>query len=238
MQFQLTTSYFDNEVKLMNQEKILKLAITILVVAIVIMGLNSLNLSTISKRGTVGTSRTGVGIDLQSTSKIAPTGVPKVYGVELGVSYDDISVYDQKKADSTIRKLAEIDKSTELSKDNLDRYITILYKLNSGISCEYCCGARSIIFSDGKPACGCAHSYAMRGLAKYLITKHGDEYNDQEIQEELAKWKFLFFPAQMNLKFQILKGQDVELSFSNIGSNTYRGIEKGVSASGGMAGGC
>jgi hypothetical protein len=36
----------------------------------------------------------------------------------------------------------------------------------------------------------------MRGLAKYLIINHPDEYSNDEILLELGKWKATFFPKQ------------------------------------------
>jgi len=119
-----------------------------------------------------------------------------------------------------------------LEGDKLDRYI----KITNSISCEYCCGAQSITFPDGQAACGCAHSYAMRGLAKYLLTKHSDMADDQ-ILNELGKWKTLFFPDSINAKAQILKDEGIELDYINLASNKYRGAEQG-NAQGNMVGGC
>ncbi len=183
--------------------------------------------------GTSGASLSG------AAAKIIPTGVPAVYGAELGISFDDVSASNQRKADATIEVLGDIDRKNELVGADLDRYINILYTLHDGISCEYCCGARAVIFSNGQPACGCAHSFAMRGLAKYLILKHGTEFTDEQILEEIGKWKVLFFPAQLTTKAQVLESQGVELSYINLASNKYRGAEKGQSSSGsGMVGGC
>jgi hypothetical protein len=162
---------------------------------------------------------------------IIPEGIPAIYGQELGVSYDDVSPNNPTKADETINKLATYDNDITLDGEDLERYISIVLK----ISCEYCCGAPSIIFSDGSAACGCAHSYAMRGLAKYLIQNH-PEMSDDQILEELGKWKALFFPDQISLKAGILKSKGIELNYINLASNKYRGIEEG--ATGGMVGGC
>ncbi|PIN73680.1 hypothetical protein COV20_05665 [Candidatus Woesearchaeota archaeon CG10_big_fil_rev_8_21_14_0_10_45_16] len=170
-------------------------------------------------------------------SNVVPTGVPLIYGEELGLRYDDVSPTDPQRADTAIRYLAQYDMGLQLEGESLDRYINILYKMENGISCEYCCGARSIIFENGEPACGCAHSFAMRGLAKYLLTQHGSEYSDAEILEELGKWKTLFFPGQMGLKAQMLEEQGIEFNYINLASNKYRGIEQGQAA-GGMVGGC
>lgn len=177
---------------------------------------------------------------LLSGPLVVPTGTPEIYGTELGVNYDDVSSQDQQKANVAISKLKNLDLTITLTEKQNERYVNALYKLEDGISCEYCCGARSIIFETGKPACGCAHSYAMRGLAKYLITEHGDEYTDEQILEELAKWKTLFFPGQMQQKAQIMEAAGLEVNFINLGSNKYRDIEKQASGggSGGMVGGC
>ena len=154
---------------------------------------------------------------------IIPKGMPAIYGKELGVSYDDVSPSNQQKADSTISRLGALDQQITLSGEDLKRYIAVA----SQISCEYCCGVDSIIFSDGKAACGCEHSFAMRGLAKYLIKNHGSEYTNDAILEELGKWKTLFFPGPITKKAQVLKAKGVELNYINLASNKYRGAENG-----------
>lgn len=164
---------------------------------------------------------------------VIPTGVPKIYGAELSIAYDDVSAANPTLADQTIAKLAAFDQSITLEGADLERYIEVA----GSISCEYCCGAASIIFSNGQPACGCAHSFAMRGLAKYLIIYHADEFTDDEILEELGKWKVLFFPGIHEEKAVILAEQGIELNYINLASNLYRGIEQG-SSGGSMVGGC
>lgn len=175
-----------------------------------------------------------------SSIDVTPKGVPAVYGAELGISYDDVSVSNTQKADATIQKLAAYDTSIELDAQQLERYVQIAGQ----ISCEYCCGSDSIIFTTdigqykkGDAACGCAHSYAMRGLAKYLVTKHGSEFSDDQILEELGKWKTLFFPDILAQKAAVLQQNGVELNYINLASNKYRGIEQG-SNGGEMVGGC
>ncbi|MBS3133814.1 hypothetical protein J4214_01115 [Candidatus Woesearchaeota archaeon] len=164
---------------------------------------------------------------------VIPKGIPAIYGKDLGVSFDDVNVKNPGKADETIRKLGILDVNLNLQGKELERYINIASK----ISCEYCCGAESIIFSNGQPACGCAHSYAMRGLAKYLLEKHDKEYSDDQILEEMGKWKTLFFPGSISAKAVILKEKGVELNYINLASNKYRGIEQGAT-NGNMVGGC
>ena len=172
-----------------------------------------------------------------SAYSVVPVGVPVIYGEELGITYDDVSPNDLRKTEETITLLGNIDRVEELEGVELDRYIDILYNQYNGIACEYCCGARSVIFSNGQAACGCAHSYAMRGLAKYLIKYHGTEFSDDEIITEVGKWKTLFFPGILEGKAQAMKSYGVEVSYINLTTNAYRGIEQGQ-ASGSMVGGC
>lgn len=182
--------------------------------------------------------------DLQSTlNSILPKGTPRIYGQELGIRYDDVSANNPKLADQTIEVLAQFDRSNspnyiELSGKNLEKYINILYRKEGGIACEYCCGARSVIFENGKLACGCAHSYAMRGLTKYLIEKHGSEFTDDQILEEVGKWKTLFFPTNIAQKAIIMKEKGLDVNYITLTSNKYRDIEKGAVSGGSMVGGC
>ena len=170
-----------------------------------------------------------------SASEIMPTGVPKIYGKELGVNFDEVSESNPQGANANIAVLSNLDKTIELQGADLERYISTV----SQISCEFCCGANSIIRNDGSSACGCAHSFAMRGLAKYLITEHGSEYTNDEILSELGKWKVLFFPGIHESKAAIMESQGIEVNYISLASNENRGIEKGAPAGGGgMVGGC
>jgi len=130
-------------------------------------------------------------------------GVPKVYGEELGVSFDQVqeAINVMRQFDPTYGK----DKKIVLTGKDLDRYIDIGLK----IACEYCCGVKTLVNKNGKAACGCAHSWAMRGLAAYLIQNHGSEYTNDQILRELARWKGLFFPKQMIKKMseQLVSGK-------------------------------
>ena len=166
-----------------------------------------------------------------SASDVIPKGVPAVYGKELGVSYDDVSPSNPQTTEATINKLASFE-DMQLGNTTMQRYIRIA----GSISCEYCCDAQALIFSDGSRACGCSHSYAMRGLAKYLLTKH-PEMSDSEILSELGKWKTLFFPGILQNKAKALQQNGISLDYVNLASNKYRGIENGQS-SGEMVGDC
>ena len=183
-----------------------------------------------------GSSDDGIDNNIVSSkddSSIIPKGAPKIYGNELKIKYDDISTANPRLADASIGVLGNLDDKITLTGADLERYI----KIASQISCEYCCGAPSIIFSNGQAACGCAHSYAMRGLAKYLIKNHPNEFSDNEILEELGKWKVLFFPDVHKEKASVLESKGIEINYINLASNKYRGIEQG-SSGGAMVGGC
>lgn len=136
-----------------------------------------------------------------AVTMIMATGMPAVYGSELNVSFDNVqgSLDILKAFDPTYgaRPINLVDQA-------LQRYVAIGMK----IACEYCCGAKTLVTSDGRAACGCAHSQAMRGLLAYLITNHGSEYSDDELLREMARWKGMFFPRQMIAKLSAnLTGQ-------------------------------
>src|SRR3989338_1509116 len=220
-----------NENKNLDNVIIIVIMLTLVVVVFNTFGINSIKGASITGMAVQETTQ-GINTLGSNAVDVIPKGIPDVYGKELGVSFDDISAANPGKADATIKKLGVLDQQITLTGDNLERYIDIASK----ISCEYCCGAESIIFENGQAACGCAHSYAMRGLAKYLIKEHGAQFSDDEILEEMGKWKTLFFPGQITQKASVLKEQGIELNYINLASNKYRGIEQG--ATGNMVGGC
>jgi len=145
----------------------------------------------------------------EAVDSVMPKGVPDIYGPELGISFDTV--------EESLGILAPLDgdlysngqlKYSDLSDVNKERYVNI----GSSISCEFCCGVGSVIFDDGKAACGCSHSAAMRSLAKYLLINHGDEYSDQEVLDELIKWKIVFFPREMVARYMESNGKTLENS--------------------------
>lgn len=221
-------------IKTLNWVLIVAVAILVLFNQYQIYSINKGNPLTLVTGNVVGAGNSGTQTNTVSlSSDVIPTGIPRIYGEELGISYDDISPNDPVLADQTISLLGNYDRTITLTGAELERYI----KIASSISCEYCCGAKAIIFSNGEAACGCAHSYAMRGLAKYLIKNHGTEFTDEEILSELGKWKVLFFPEIHQQKAAALEENGIEINYITLASNQYRGIEQGA-ASGGMVGGC
>ncbi len=208
-----------------------KITIGLLAAAILVIAFNAFQMGQISASqntapnsiadAAAGSKHASNAASVGFETDVLPKGMPPIYGKEIGISYDDVSAANQQKADSTIKKLGILDQQITLSGKDLERYIQV----SGQISCEYCCGTDSIIFPDGKPACGCQHSFAMRGLAKYLIKNHGNEYTNDEVLEEMGKWKTLFFPAQMAKKALVLKEKGIEPDYINLASNRCRGIE-------------
>lgn len=132
-----------------------------------------------------------------SFEEFMPKGIPGIYGEELGVSFDKPveSLAILKALDGDLYPDGTL-KFDDLAEDYQQDYI----RIGMSISCEYCCRAKAITASNGKPACGCAHSAAMRGLTMYLLQNHRSEFTNDEILEELALWKTMFFPKQMYKK--------------------------------------
>lgn len=125
---------------------------------------------------------------------VIPRGTP-FYGEALGVSFDDPI--------RSLETIAQLDPSygrnkVQLTQEQKERYIKI--GTTPTMACEFCCGATTLVFKDGRPACGCKHSWAMRGVSAYLIKNYPD-LSDQEIMKEITKWKGLFFPKQMIQKY-------------------------------------
>lgn len=231
----------------MSLSKVEMLTAVLLVLALIVSGMNVFAMSGIKAQAALTqnsiqsganspSNQNGAAVISPSAETIAqdqaildailPKGVPEKYGTELSVSFSDVTADNPNLANATIQKLGVLDQSITLSADDLNRYIPI----TNAISCEYCCGVPAITNAKGEAACGCAHSFAMRGLAKYLITQHGDEYTDIEILAELGKWKALFFPDNMVEKAKALQANNIPIDYVSLTSNQYRGIETQTAA--------
>ncbi len=157
-------------------------------------------------------------------------GTPK-YGAELGVTFEDPV--------KSLNALALIERKITLDESQKQRYISI----ESKISCEYCCGAPSVIDNQGRSACGCSHAAAIRGLGIYLLNYHEKEYTDDQISEELGRWKALWFPKQVIQKGLSLQAAGEPVSIFSATSNTVKvqangKVTKDLSDLPDMVGGC
>lgn len=65
--------------------------------------------------------------------------------------------------------------------------------------CGPCCGIQNGpgIDANGNTRCGCGHNLALIGLMKHIVKNYGDKYSDDQIFNEIVKWKKLFFPGQI-----------------------------------------
>lgn len=87
--------------------------------------------------------------------------------------------------------LVDYYRSIELTGSERERFINIGTQPDT--SCEYCCGIGDgpAITEDGRAKCGCAHHLALIGLMKYLVQQG---YADDQIFQEIQRWKAYFFP--------------------------------------------
>jgi len=169
------------------------------------MGIHMASLNNVTglvSKSSSGNDKLDGDITQDAIKLVISSGQPAIYGAELGLSFDAVqnSMNIMRQMDPTYgqRKIV-------LADADLQRYIDVAIR----ISCEYCCGAASIIDKSGRAACGCAHSQAMRGLLAYLIKNHANEYSNDELLRELARWKGMYFPKQMIQKMASqLSGSD------------------------------
>ena len=112
-------------------------------------------------------------------NNIVPHGTPR-YGAEAGVSFDD---------PLTAQKLWSKARAIQLDAGQQKRWSRIV----NSFTCDYCCG------SPQNPTiitrCGCAHSYAAQGMARWFIKNYGDSYSDEQIYGEMARWYALWYPG-------------------------------------------
>lgn len=193
-------------------DKLNYLLVAIVALLIVFNGIQLFELSTgtVSSSGPVA-SKTAGSIQVTATNDVVndvikaliPTGTPEQYGQELGISFDDPV--------PSLTVLAKLDRAiptSSLTPEQKTRYIAT----TSRISCEYCCSAPAVADSNGRDLCGCSHALAIRGLAKYLVTQHPDDWTDDQIYWEVTRWKALFFPKNMVQKGVALVNNNMELT--------------------------
>ena len=193
-----------------NKISIFFMGIMIAVLAMNQFQINSLHKMMLDQHGSMNQSAdsvaSGAQVKGQSTgqsaqeiaSKILPKGVPGGYGAELAVSFDN--------AAGAINVLAPFEQDTRENKlegEMLERYIA----MGQQATCEFCCGATTMTNPDGTKACGCAHSAAMRGIVAYMLENYGNEMSNEQILEEVHKWKAVFFPGPTVEKYMAVNGQ-------------------------------
>ena len=137
----------------------------------------------------------------------------------------------------------------QLTEAEMKRYVDI--GTEPYITCEFCCGVKTLVREDGSPTCGCAHSIAMRGTAAYLI-KNYPEMSNADIAYELVRQKGMYFPTQMQQRMaSSLAGDksefkpDIKYLTMNLTESEMTNLQQKAKTSGfvpeenvGMVGGC
>ncbi len=112
-------------------------------------------------------------------NNVIPTGTPW-YGQQAGVTFDDPIAAQKKWAAFRALKLNEQENQR-------------WSKIVNSFTCDYCCG------SPQNPTiitrCGCAHSAAAQGMAKWFVRNYADKYSDEEIYGEMGRWYALWYPG-------------------------------------------
>lgn len=127
-------------------------------------------------------------------AKIATIKDNPFYASELKVNMIEPSSINQ--AIQSLASMAPLQGKTplKLNEEELKRYIAM--GTEPYITCEFCCGAKTLVNKDGTPTCACAHSMAMRGTLGYLI-KNYPQMENKDMMYEIVRQKGFFFPKQM-----------------------------------------
>jgi len=88
-------------------------------------------------------------------------------------------------------------------------------KVVSVFTCDYCCGGPNSVTTINR--CGCAHSYAWQGMAKFFI-KYYPQYTDEQVMGEMTKWKGLWYPQGMIQDYLVYTGQQPASTLTHGGS--------------------
>lgn len=88
-------------------------------------------------------------------------------------------------------------------------------RIVSVFTCDYCCGGPNSVTTINR--CGCAHSYAWQGMAKFFI-EYYPNYSDEQIMGEMTKWKGLWYPKGMIQDYLVYTGQQSADTLTHGGS--------------------
>ncbi len=139
-------------------------------------------------------------------SSVVPTGTPfyasEGAGAEKikGVSFDDPLTSQKVWASLLGSKRFGTANEIKLTAEEEQRW----KKLTGVFTCDFCCGGPNSVTTIAR--CGCAHSYAWQGMAKFFI-KYYPSYTDEQILGEMTKWKALWYPQGMIQDYMVYTGQ-------------------------------
>ena len=88
-------------------------------------------------------------------------------------------------------------------------------KLTSVFTCDFCCGGPNDVTTINR--CGCGHSYAWQGMAKFFI-KYYPQYTDEQILGEMTKWKAVWYPQGLIQDYLVYTGQQDASTLTHGGS--------------------
>lgn len=178
----------------MNKKVLNHLIVFLAVLVAAVTVFNSFQINAMTGSSSAGGNLKGSTLNVKATgdtvkdviAALIPTGTPD-YGAALGVSYDD-PVAGLNVLAGLDRKIA----TSSLTEEQKQRY----FNIGTQISCEFCCGAPSVIDGSGRSLCGCSHAASFRGLSKYMVQNY-PELSDDEILMELTRWKSIYYPRNM-----------------------------------------
>lgn len=156
---------------------------------------------------------------------VVPTTLP-FYGKELGLDMSSLNAINKSISKLSVMAPKQGSKPIELNEEEMRRYIKI--GTEPYVTCEFCCGVKTLVDEDGSPTCGCAHSIAMRGTTAYLIRNY-PEMSDAEISYELMRQKGMYFPGQMQERMASSLAGDINEATADIKYLTMHLSEKELS---------
>ena len=137
---------------------------------------------------------------------VVPTGTP-FYVLEgpgaekvRGASFDDPLTSQKVWASLLGSRRFGTENAIQLAPEEEQRW----QRLTSVFTCDFCCGGPNSVTTINR--CGCAHSYAWQGMAKFFI-KYYPDYTDEQILGEMTKWKGLWYPQGMIQDYLVYTGQ-------------------------------
>ena len=150
-------------------------------------------------------------------SAVVPTGTPS-YALEgpgaekiKGASFDDPITSQKVWASLLGSKRFGSANAIQLTQEEEKRW----NKLTSVFTCDFCCGGPNSVTTINR--CGCAHSYAWQGMAKFFI-KYYPQYTNEQIMGEMTKWKGLWYPQGMIQDYLVYTGQQDASTLTHGGS--------------------
>lgn len=154
-----------------------------------------------------------------AVNTVIPVGTPFYAQNEAaGATFDDPL--------SSLTIWPRVEKAVQLDATQTDRW----NRLVSQQTCDFCCGGPNSVTIVNR--CGCTHAAASRGISKFLVKYHGDQYSDDEILGEARRWQAVWYPKGLVQDHLVFTGAADANSLSQGGSV---GIKAQFAGQGGAA---